>query len=192
MATPILHVSQLAALLGLPAPLALESTRLGYDLLLVVESWAANLAALPWELIVAPTASRGRNIRNLTMNAIYPVSLLPAAWKTGTLDWGIRDIDEELAVEYTDTSALTAFARGVYGIWGEFMLGADETLAVRDPEVDAPRGRLRYSNLLASQRWHASFHHRQVVEFLLAEGVEPAHRFRVEQLPGLNLPDTVV
>lgn len=191
MSTPILHVSQLAALLGLPAPPSLESTRLGYDILLVVESWAANLRALPWELLVAPTPSRGRSVRNLTMNAVYPISLLPPAWETGELPWGIRDIDEDLASAYSDSAALADFADETYATWSMFMLEEEETLARADPIVETPRGKLPYSQLLSSQRWHISFHHRQITEYLLGAGVEPPHRFRVEQLPGLALPATV-
>ena len=186
-----MHVSQLAALLGLPAPPSLESTRLGYDLLLLVESWAVNIRALPWETLVAASPSRGRSIRNLTMNAIYPISLLPSAWETGSLPWGVRDVDEELAVQYTSTGALADFVDEVYGMWSGFMLDSEETLARSDPIVETPRGLLPYSQLLSSQRWHVAFHHRQVVEFLLGEGIEPAHRLRVEHLGDLTLPASV-
>lgn len=191
VATPILHASQLAALLGIPAPPSLESTRLGYDVLLVVESWAANLRALPWELIVAPTPSRDRNVRNLTMNAIYPISLLPETWVTGVLDWGVVDLDEERGAAFTATEQLADYALAVHGQWAEFMLETEEALALSNPEVETPRGRLRYSELLAAHRWHLSFHHRQIVEYLALEGVEPAHPFRVEQLAGMTLPPAV-
>jgi len=191
VSTPVLHVSQLAALLDIPAPPGFESTALGYDLLLIVESWAANLEALPWELIVAATPSRDRSVRNLTMNAVYPISLLPKAWATGRLDWGIVDRDEELGQVYTQTAQLAEFARGVHSTWAEFMFESEETLALDDPPVVTPRGQLRYSELLASQRWHIAFHHRQIVEYLALEGVEPAHPFRVEQLAGMKLPATV-
>jgi hypothetical protein len=191
VSTPILHMSQLAALLDIPAPPALESTRLGYDILLVVESWAANLVALPWELLLASTSSRGRSVRNLTMNALYPISLLPATWETGRLDWGVVDLDEERAAAYTSSAQLAELARGVHARWSVFMLDSKETLERDDPVVETARGRLRYSELLAAQRWHVAFHHRQIAEFLAAAGVEPKHPFRVEQLAGLSLPETV-
>jgi hypothetical protein len=71
------------------------------------------------------------------------------------------------------------------------MLESEEALARDDPSVVTPRGQLRYSDLLAAQRWHIAFHHRQIVEYLALEGVEPAHPFRVEQLAGVTLPATV-
>jgi hypothetical protein len=71
------------------------------------------------------------------------------------------------------------------------MLESEEALGRDDPPVVTPRGELRYSDLLASQRWHIAFHHRQIVEYLALEGVEPAHPFRVEQLAGVTLPSTV-
>ncbi|MCW2975109.1 MAG: hypothetical protein JWM06_390 [Actinomycetia bacterium] len=191
VSTPILHMSQLAALLGIPAPPALESTRLGYDLLLVVESWAENLRALSWELLMAPTSSRGRSLRNLTMNAVYPISLLPETWASGNLDWGVVDLDEQRAESYTTTLELADFARGVHATWAVFMLESEEALALDDPVVRTPRGQLRYSELLASHRWHIAFHHRQMVEYLAAAGIDPAHAFRAEQLAGLTLPATV-
>jgi hypothetical protein len=184
-------MSQLAALLGIPAPPALESTRLGYDLLLVVESWAENLRVLPWELLVAPTPSRGRSVRNLTMNAVYPISLLPETWESGRLDWGVVDLDEERGAAYTTSAQLADFAQGVYAAWSMFMLESEQTLALDDPVVQTPRGQLRYSELLASQRWHISFHHRQIAEYLALEGAEPAHPFRAEHLAGLTFPENV-
>jgi hypothetical protein len=72
-----------------------------------------------------------------------------------------------------------------------FMLEHEEALAERDPPVITPRGKLPFSALLAAQRWHISFHHRQIVEFLLGRGLEPADPFRVEQLADLQLPEQV-
>lgn len=191
VSTPVLNLRQLAGLLGIPAPPGFESTQLGYDLLQIVDSWAANLQALPWELIVAPTPSRDRSVRNLTMNAVYPISLLPKAWATGRFDWGIVDLDDELGQVYTSAEQLAEFAHGVHRAWAEFMLESEEALALDDPLVVTPRGQSRYSELLASQRWHIAFHHRQIVEYLALEGVEPAHPFRVEQLADVKLPATV-
>jgi hypothetical protein len=190
-ARSILHVGQLATLLDLPAPPSFEATRLCYDLLLLVESWAANVRDLPWELVVAPTSSRDRSIRNLTMNAVYPISLLREAWETGRLDWGLRDIDEELAAGYETSAELGAFADGVTTGWRRFVLACGDELAERDPVVETPRGRLPYSELLAHQRWHLAFHHRQVVEFLASRGIQPPHPFRVEQFADLSLPASV-
>jgi hypothetical protein len=191
VATPILHVSQVAALLGMASPPADESTRLGYDVLLVLESWAANLRGLPWEVILAETESRGRSIRNLTMNAVYPISLLPETWVTRTLDWGIVDLDEERAQAYTTTEGLADYAREVHDLWSMFMLETEDALALDDPVVETPRGMLAYSALLASHRWHLSFHHRQMVAHLAAADIAPAHPFRAEQLAGMTLPESI-
>jgi hypothetical protein len=186
-----MHVSQLAALLGLPAPDMPDATRLAYDIALVVGSWAANVRALPWEVVVAETRSRGRTIRNLTMNAVYPISLLPAARESGRFDWGLVDLDEQLAAEYETSEALATFAQSVHDGWAAFVVAYEDVLASEDPWIEAARGRMRFSDLLAHQRWHISFHHRQIVEFLEEQGIEPADAFRVDQLPGVSLPPSV-
>jgi hypothetical protein len=64
-------------------------------------------------------------------------------------------------------------------------------LLVRDPVVHSSRGDITYRNLLASQRWHAAFHYRQLLAFLGGRGHDVSGALAVESLRGLDLPDDV-
>jgi hypothetical protein len=189
--TTIMHVSHVARLLDLPAPPLLDQSRVAHDLTLLIGSWERMLRPLPPEAIVEPTASRGRSLRNLTMNAVYPISLLPAAHETGTFDWGLVDLDEERAAPYTDASSLADFTRSVQHTWSAFVLGNEDELATRDDWIEAPRGRMRFSELLEHQRWHLAFHHRQVVEFLETLGRGVGLERELAASIGVDLPDAV-
>lgn len=160
---PILHVSQLASLLGLPTPPTGESARLGWDLATTLGGWIERLSGLEWEALNRPTPSRGRTIRNLTVNVFCPVGLLPTAWTRGDFDW--NPDDDPAREEPLDTEErLLAYAEGIYSAWAGFLLGAEEDLGERDPLIRTPRGELPYSALLASQRTHAEFHYRELTE----------------------------
>ncbi len=65
VASPILHVSQLASMLRLEAPPSLEATRLAWDAVAVLDAWVSLIAPLDFEALTAPTPSRGRSLRNL-------------------------------------------------------------------------------------------------------------------------------
>lgn len=142
--TTIMHVSQVARLLDLPAPELAGASQAAYDIVLLLESWERMLRPLRPEAIVADTASRGRSVRNLTMNAVYPISLLPEAHASERFDWGLVDLDEERARPYTDAAALADFTRGVRDAWSAFVVAYEDQLGERDPWVEAPRGRMRY------------------------------------------------
>lgn len=189
-ATPILHVSQLCSLLGLPEPEAATSTRLAWDTVAILRGWLDHLPELDWRLLVEPTPSRGRSLRNLTVNVFRPFGLLPGAWETGRFDWD-PDEDDELEARLTTTEEVVGFAERIFLDWNGFVLEAGEALELWDPVVRSPRGELAYSALLASQRWHAGFHYRQLTEFLRTEGVVLPGGFAVESLADLRLPAEV-
>jgi hypothetical protein len=190
--TAIMHVSQVARLLDLPAPAIAEPSRIAYDLGLLVGSWERIVRALPAEAVVSPTASRGRSVRNLTMNAVFPISLLPEAHETGIFDWGLVDLDEERAQPFADGPALAEFARGVHDAWSSFVLAHEDTLGTEAAWVETPRGRMRFVDLLSHQRWHLAFHHRQIVDYLASLGRELPDARDLPRRLGVDLPDTVV
>ena len=51
-----------------------------------------------------------------------------------------------------------------------------------------PIGASSYSIILSSQKWHAAFHHRQIVAFLRSEGVGLEGALDVEAFEDLELP----
>jgi hypothetical protein len=176
-AAPVLHVSQLAEALGLPAPPGGSPAQEGEDALAVLRSWIDALRGAGWETLLEPTPARGRSLRNLTVNVFHPFELLPAAWASGEFPWRPEDdgAREERLVHLGD---LLAFAAGAADGWRDFL--AQEDVDGGDRTVESPRGEVRFSALVSFQRWHAAYHYRQLAHVL---GVGNA---RV--LEGLALP----
>jgi hypothetical protein len=167
--TPILHVSQLAAALGLQAPQSKESTRVAWKTLPVLRSWLDHLRGLDRGLLTRPTLSRGRSLCSLTVNVFHPFELLPAAWQTLSFPWEPEREDEREALLKT-SRGVVAYADRIFAGWTDFVRENAEELGRRDPTVVSPRGEVRFSALLDSQLDHASFHHVQLVDFLRAQG----------------------
>ena len=154
-ATTILHVSQLAKALGLPAPVGADSTRLAWETLPLLRAWLDRVRTLD---LTAPTQSRGRTLRNLTVNVFHPVELLPGAWATGEFPWEPeRDDEREQAV-----GDVVAYAEGILADWTDFVLEHGDELGERP--VTSPRGDVLFSALLDSQRKHVAFHLDQLAE----------------------------
>ena len=141
-------------------------------------------------LLVKPTPSRGRTLRELTVNVFHPFELLPSAWETGEFDWHPEN-DAERARQLEDADAVLAFAQRASDGWNLHLLEAGAELDARNPVVTSPRGRIAYSTLLTSQRWHAAFHYRQLKVFLEAEGMELPHALATNAIEGLGIPPEV-
>lgn len=182
---PVLHVSQIAEALGLPPPPGGSPLRDAQDATVILDAWLSHLRALEWEGLVRPTPSRGRSLRNLTVNVFGPFELLPAAWTTGSFDWRPEnDGTREATLE--DRTALVHFAEGAVAGWTRLLIEAGDELARRDPLVASPRGDVPFSTLLSFQRRHAAFHYRQLVEFL-----HPAGALDLAVFEDLGLPEDV-
>lgn len=180
--TPILHVSQLAEALGLEPPPGGDAGRLAHDCGAILDAWLAELAPLPWEALTAPTPSRGRTLRELTVNVFHPFELLPAARETGDFPWR-PELDSEREARFGDAAGLVDWATAVRDDWRAFVAGVP--LDAGDPPVGSPRGSIPYSALLDAHRTHAAFHLRQLGAFL--ERPVPV----LERLDGLALPAEV-
>jgi hypothetical protein len=141
-------------------------------------------------LLAEATPSRGRTVRELTVNAFHPVELLPSAWENGEFDWH-PERDAQRTAELEDAGAVRGFAQRISDGWNLFLLDAGADLDSRDPLVGSPRGALSYSTLLTSQRWHVAFHYRQVKVFLEAQGAELPHALAPEALEEFALPREV-
>jgi hypothetical protein len=162
-AVPVLHVSQIAEALGLPSPPSVAPLRDGRDAEAVLDAWLGHLTTIGREELLAPTPSRGRSLRNLTVNVFHPFELLPAAWSGGTFDWRPEE-DDARERRLADRDAVLGFAAAAAAGWRSFLDEHGEHLDRRDPAVWTPRGRVTFSALLASQRWHAAYHYRQLVD----------------------------
>lgn len=188
-AVPILHESQLASLLGLPAAAGSDAARTAGDTVTVLTSWCTLIEPLDWDLLTAPTPSRSRSLRNLTVNVFHPFELLPAAWRDGVFEWD-PELDGEREAAITTAAALHHYASTIRDTWAAFLVELVGELARSDPTVDSPRGEISFSNLLEQQRWHSAFHLRQLADFLGASGHEVA-ALDLDSFVGLELPDEI-
>jgi hypothetical protein len=187
----ILHASQLAAAVGLPAPPGGDSVRHAWETLSILRGWLDHLEGVDESFLIEPISPRrGYTFRVIAVNVFNPFALLPEAWETGTFDWQ-PERDAEVEAELGSTGNVTAFARRIYGDWADFVLGRSDELAGGDREVTSSRGVLAYSEVLASQRWHAAVHYRQLVETLRERGVVIPGAFSLDTLPDLELPEAV-
>jgi hypothetical protein len=185
---PIMHPSQIASLLALPgSESSVDSVRLGWDTISILDNWVDLLPQSSWESLVAPTPSRGRSVRNLTVNTFRPFELLMEAWHNHTFRWYTGEADAERERPLVDREMLARFARGILRRWEDFLMETGEELE-EDPEIESNRGTVPYSDILRSQKWHAAFHHRQIVAFLRSEGVGLEGALDVEAFEDLELP----
>ena len=187
VASPILHVAQLATMLGLEAPSHLAVTRLAWDGAAVLDGWLKLIRPLDQETLTAPTPSRGRSLRNLTVNVFHPFELLPTAFKTGRFDWD-PTLDEVREAALQDAAAVVAYASDRQLAWQDWLRENESDLLARDPDITSPRGHVTYANLLDSQRWHAAFHYRQLLAFLDGRGHDLTDAHSLASLDGLTLP----
>jgi hypothetical protein len=167
VSTPILHVAQIGSLLDLPVPAGEQSIVQAWQLAATLETWIDRIRGLDLEALTAPTESRGRSIRNLTVNTFHPVGLLPGAWATREFAWD-PDGDDEREAGLPVAEAVVAYAQRIVGAWSAFVLETGQDLGERDPRINSSRGDVAYSQLLDSQVFHAAFHLRQIEDVLSA------------------------
>lgn len=164
-AHPLLHVSQIAELLGLDAPAAGSPEQDARAALAILDAWLAQIERADWTSLLEPTPSRGRTLRNLTVNVFHPFELLPGTWATGEFPWRP---EEDAAREPPDRDQLLIWADAAAAGWRSFL--DREDVSARDPVVTSPRGETRFSALVSFQHWHAAYHYRQLAHVLGADG----------------------
>jgi hypothetical protein len=185
--TTILHVSQVASLLGLPVQTGAVAERVAWDTVTVLETWTETLAVLDWDLVMQPTPSRGRTIRNLTVNTFHPFELVPEAFHTGRFEW-YPERDDERERALTDMPALRHYADSVLQAWQLFLFGYGDELGDPSRMSSGPQGELTFTALLEAQRWHAAWHHRQVVDHCRQQGVEQLPELPEPLMNNIRLP----
>jgi hypothetical protein len=184
----VLHRSQIATLLGLSVEDEGKAPALARDCAGILAAWVGHLAELPFGVLVAATQSRGRSLRNLTVNVFHPFELLVETPTTGRFDWD-PDRDGEREAQLADADAVRRYADRIKGAWKTFVRDGAECDA--RCEIATSRGPIGWANLLASQRWHAAYHYRQLTSFLAETGRPVAHPFPLVGLAGLDLPADV-
>jgi hypothetical protein len=175
-------------LLGLAVEDEGEAPGLALDCSGILDAWCGHLRELPFDALVAATPSRGRSLRNLTVNVFHPFELLRVVPTSGRFDWD-PDGDGEREAQLVDADAVRAYAARIAGSWKAFVPGvADRDLR---GEIATLRGPIGWANLLASQRWHAAYHYRQLTSYLATAGRPVEHPFPLAGLVGLDLPADV-
>jgi hypothetical protein len=187
VATPILHVSQLASLLGLDAPAPLEVSRLAWEATAVLAGWLDAIGQLDFHVLTEPTPSRGRSLRNLTVNVFHPFELLPAAFDDGWFDWD-PTADEAREAALRDAASVVGYGTDRHLAWRDWLRGREAEKGIHDPVVDSPRGPVTYGDLLASQRFHAAFHYRQLLAVLESRGYDLTGLPSLTSFGDLELP----
>lgn len=184
---PILHVSQIANVLGLPAPAHGDASRLAVDTVDLLRAWIELVRGLSLQELCAPTPARGRSLRNLTVNVAHPFELLPEAWATGVFPWRPED-DELRERELQIAEQVVSYAERRYERWSAFVseLGAELDRSSR--RVSSPRGEIGWPDLVDQQRWHVAFHYRQLVAVLDDCGLVHSSPLPLELLEGSSFP----
>jgi hypothetical protein len=139
--------------------------------------------------LLEATPSRGRSLRNLTVNVFHPFALLPGAW-AGEGFPSHPEVDELLEQPLRTAGDVVGYAQSIYEAWTGF-LGEVDNRVRTGLAVPSPRGELSWHDLLDHQRWHAAFHYRQLVAFLDARDVVRPAPLPLELLEDLELPDEV-
>lgn len=183
----ILHVSQVASLLGLPQQATAVAERVAWDTVTILRSWTTNLDLLDSAVVVQPTLSRERTIRNLTVNTFHPFQLLPAAFDRGSFDW-YPERDSERERDIPDVAALQRYATQILGEWELFVFEHGAGFDEPNLRVKGPRGDIGYPALLDSQRWHAAWHHRQVADHCQRQGMQGLDALPASLLQDVGLP----
>jgi hypothetical protein len=161
-----------------------------WDTVTILSSWTDNLLSIPWETALQPTLSRGRTIRNLTVNTFHPFELLPAAFETGRFEW-YPERDDEREQSINDSTQMHEYASSILAGWELFLYEHSAVLGEPGHAVSGPRGDLTYAALLESQRWHAAWHHRQVNDHCRRQGLDTLSQLPASLVEDVDLPDYI-
>lgn len=187
---PILHVSQIANVLGLPAPAHGDASRLAVDTVDLLRAWIELVRGLSLQELCAPTPARGRSLRNLTVNVVHPFELLPETWATGVFPWRPEE-DELRERELRSAKQVVSCAERTYERWSGFVSELGAEFDRRSRRVSSPRGEIGWPELLDQQRWHLAFHYRQLVAVLDDRGLVHPPPLPLDLLEGLEFPAEV-
>jgi glutaredoxin len=191
----ILHVSQVAPLVGLELPRAQDMCRMAWDILRIAEDWIEVVAGTDWTTLNAPTPVGDCSPLMFVTNSFPPIGMLAAAWDEGEFTWpGDHEVllaeDRRVALAFRDHAAATDYMLRCVRPFRDLVHDKFTEQAPADRVVTTPdRGPVAFSALLAAQRWHAVFHLYQVVTFI-GQRAETAPKVAAfSALADLEFPD---
>jgi hypothetical protein len=188
---PVIHPTQLRSILGMAGEATDEAEPwlpMGWDIAAILDDWVRLIEHCSWEQLLAPTLSRGRTPRNLTVNVCRPIEMLPRVYREHFFAWYTGEADLQVEAWLRSREAVVEYARAASVAWQSFLLELSELSAVDDPSLTTTRGDSTFSDLLRAQRFHAAFHHRQVVHFLQNEEIAVPQLLDVTAFAGIGLP----
>jgi hypothetical protein len=196
----LMHVSQVASLLGLDDPSGVDARRHAWDIATIQQVWLDVLAAVDWKTMTSPTPTRNRTVRDLVVNVFEVFSLLEDAWQSG--EFVVSPEGQERQVEsLTERDDAIRYAEERAARWSAFLLEHFvDDVQHPGPDVDVwedlgerrrKRATLPFAALLAFARNHTALHLRQVSVFLDRAGIEHPSDAVLDQLSGLQLPADV-
>jgi glutaredoxin len=185
---PVQHPVQIASLLGLDIDVARSSTAIAWSLLEVVQRWEAAMTDVAIDVLCQPTPSRGRSVKHLVVNVSRPIMLLPGAWHSHKFHWYTAEADLQQIAYLTSAEEIAEFVTRARIVFGNFLLDHGDALSESDPFITGLRANMRYSELLATQRFHAAFHYRQAVDHLVTSGIDRKHALPQAIVHEIGLP----
>lgn len=185
---PVQHPVQIASLLGLDADIAKGSTAIAWSLLDVLQRWEAAVSDVPFDVLASPTPSRGRPVKHLVVNVSRPIMLLPRAWQVHRFHWYTAEADLQKLAYLTSAEEIADLMTRARVVFSNFLLDHGDALSVSDPFIEGLRANMRYSELLATQRFHAAFHYRQAVDQLDTSGMDRKHALPQAMVREIGLP----
>ncbi len=159
------HVAQLREFLGMP-----PETGAGWHELVdaaerVLMAFELLLEQLPDDKITLPTPNRGRDMRNMTVNIFSLMQELIVCMDTGHFSYTAHKEHDKIAVNFTKTSELIAYAKDLRVRW------AKRAREVKPEEMDAfvstdRKGDLTQYLVLDAGARHACGHLLQAYQFM--------------------------
>ena len=176
-AVGIIHVSQLASLIGIGGATAVDERRQAWDLAAMLRIWVRIVGLLDWPTMLAATPSRGRSVRELVVNVFEMIRPLQDAWAGD--DFVIDVPSERPVAESLDAPGLTRYMEGIASQWEAFVVAHE--IDERPSAVPVwrtiesgerrPLGELPFGGILSFVANHTAGHLRQTTVFLDRRGI---------------------
>ncbi len=185
VAHAIHHPAQIGSFLGLELGTDTSVVGMCWDIHGMLERWLEMIEPVPFEVLLEPTESRQRSIRNLTVNVLRPLGYVPDAWLHHDFTWYTGEADLQQEALLRDHAALLSWATDRTRDFAMFVLDHDPVMDEQDPRLTSNLHEMSFSTLINAQRFHVGFHFRQVVAHLRGRGfdhVEPLPQGLVEAL----------
>ncbi len=184
------HVAQLREFLGMPP----EEGAKWHDLVDAAEralmAFELLLEQLPDDKITLPTPNRGRDMRNMTVNIFSLMQELIVCMDTGHFSYAAHKEHDKIAVNFTKTSELIAYARDLRARWAKRAreMAPDDTFGF--VSTDRKGDLTQYLVLDAGAR-HAAGHLMQAYQFMRDQGIEPAEPLTREDLKPIQVQESL-